>query len=139
MEYHAFVPVSHKEEPTVAGLFALTPSEAGYHVSRQSHDHFKGGLAAEGHLFFESDMVEPDPALGERAFGIDATDLAFKQFKRKVVANMIMMGFVNGALGLVSHEALVATVKDKVPPGTEKLNIEALGMGMDRARAVRTA
>ncbi len=54
------------------------------------------------------------------------------------LANMIMMGFVNGALGLVSHDALVATVREKVPPGTEDLNIEALGLGLDHARAART-
>jgi 2-oxoglutarate ferredoxin oxidoreductase subunit gamma len=108
-------------------------------MSQQSHDQFITGLAEGGHLFYESDMVEPGLGEGIPSLGIGATDLAFKQFSRKVVANMIMMGFVNGALGLVSHEALTATIRDKVPKGTEKLNIEALGLGMERARAVRTA
>ncbi len=113
-------------------------------MSQQSYDAFTDGLTADGHLFYESTMVTPTAVITPSAeasghsLGIDATDLAFKQFKRKVVANMIMMGFVNGALGLVSHDALVATVREKVPPGTEDLNIEALGLGLDHARAART-
>jgi 2-oxoglutarate ferredoxin oxidoreductase subunit gamma len=109
-------------------------------MSQQSHDAFEGGLVSDGHLFYEKDMVTPAvvaAGASGHSLGISATDLAFKQLGRKVVANMIMMGFVNGALGLVSHDSLVATVTSKVPPGTEKLNIEALELGHDHARAAR--
>jgi len=106
-------------------------------MSQQSYDAFEGGLVRDGHLFFEQDMVTPAAGASGHSLGISATDLAFKQLGRRVVANMIMMGFVNGALGLVSHESLVATVTSKVPPGTEELNIEALGLGHDHARAAR--
>ena len=106
-------------------------------MSQQSCDAFLPGLVKAGHLFYESDMVTIDAGASGHSLGINATDLAFKKLGRRVVANMIMMGFVNGALGLVSHESLVATVKQKVPPGTEALNIEALGLGMDHARAAR--
>ncbi len=106
-------------------------------MSQQSCDAFLPGLLPAGHLFYESDMVTPNAEWSGHSLGINATDLAFKQLGRKVVANMIMMGFVNGALGLVSHDALVATVKQKVPPGTGALNIEALGLGIDHARAAR--
>ena len=106
-------------------------------MSQQSCDAFLPVLVPGGELFYEQDMVVPAAGGSGHSLGISATDLAFKKLGRKVVANMIMMGFVNGALGLVSHDALVETVKQKVPPGTENLNIEALGLGTDHARAAR--
>ncbi|MCP4654966.1 MAG: hypothetical protein GY856_06050, partial [bacterium] len=65
-----------------------------------------------------------------RAYGTQATDIAFKRFDRKIMANMVMMGLVNQVAEIVSTESLFATIREIVPPGTEDKNIAALEEGM---------
>ncbi|MHC4469665.1 MAG: 2-oxoacid:acceptor oxidoreductase family protein [Planctomycetota bacterium] len=96
-------------------------------MSQQAFDAYAGEIGSEGRLFVESDMVDP----GEGSvYGIPATDIAFKEFGRKVMANMVIMGFVNETLGLLSHEAIVTTIRKRVPPGTEDKNEAAYREGI---------
>ncbi len=106
-------------------------------LSTQAYGVFRRDLAEDGVLFYESDLVEVDEAEGARAHGLPATDIAFKQFGRKIMANMVVMGYVNRLLGVVSHESLVRTVRDAVPAGTEDVNEAALAEGA-RLAAERT-
>lgn len=99
-------------------------------MSQQSYDAYRGALVRGGMLFYESDMVDPAGAEGLRVHGLNATDLAFKQFGRKIIANMLMIGFVNGIASLVSRDSLTRTVRESVPPGTEDTNVAALDMGV---------
>lgn len=108
-------------------------------MSQQAYDAYKGGLLPDGVLFYESDMVSVDePPRGRAAFGVRATDIAFKEFGRKIIANMIMMGFVNETIQVVSHESLVKAIRASVPRGTEDLNQGALEhgcrLGAERAK-----
>jgi len=98
-------------------------------MSQQSYDAFHGTLSDDGLLFYESDLVEPRGGK-DRAYGIQATDIAFKTFGRKVFANVLMIGFVNQIAELVSLDSLRETVVEVVPPGTEETNIAALEEGM---------
>jgi len=98
-------------------------------LSQQSYDAFSGILTTDGLLFYESDLVKLDRDFGDRAFGIQATEIAYSGFGRKIMANMVMMGFVNEIAPLVSGESLAATIRDSVPPGTEKKNAAALAEG----------
>jgi 2-oxoglutarate ferredoxin oxidoreductase subunit gamma len=98
-------------------------------MSQQSFDAFRGLLEPDGLLFFESDLVQPGDEAAGRAFGMQATDIAFKTFGRKIMANILMLGFVNRIAAVVSHASLVRTIRDAVPPGTEEKNIAALEEG----------
>ena len=98
-------------------------------MSQQSYDTFRLDLESDGLLFFESDLVQIEPGEEARAHGIRATDIAFKTFGRKIIANMLMIGFVNQVGGLVSHASLERTMRESVPPGTEDTNIAALVEG----------
>ncbi len=99
-------------------------------LSQQSCDRFRGKIAPGGTLFYESDLATVEAGAGQRAFGVRATDIAFKQFGRKIMANMIVLGFVNQVLGVVSCDSLASTIRESVPPGTEGKNIEAFEEGM---------
>ena len=108
-------------------------------MSQEAYDHYAGNLADGGQLFYESDMVEIAKDLGERSHGMAATDMAFKGFGRKIMANMIMMGYLNETMGIVSHESLVQTVREAVPNGTEDKNQEAVERGVQMAARRRAA
>ena len=96
-------------------------------MSQDAHDSYVGDLSPNGLLFVESDMVEPGEG---SAFAIPATDIAMKKFGRKIMANMIMIGFVNEKLRLLSHDAIVETIRKRVPPGTEDKNEAAYREGI---------
>ncbi|MFC1706021.1 2-oxoacid:acceptor oxidoreductase family protein [Planctomycetota bacterium] len=98
-------------------------------MSQQSYDKFRENLLPQGLLFYEADMVEPHGGEGPRAYGVRATDIAFKDFGRKIMANMIMMGFANEIAKVVSPESLARTVRENVPQGTEEKNVAALNEG----------
>jgi 2-oxoglutarate ferredoxin oxidoreductase subunit gamma len=99
-------------------------------MSQQSFDAFSAMLTPEGYLFYESDLVKPPEGLGTRAFGFPATDTAFKSFGRKIIANILMIGFANAITEMATHESLVETIRETVPPGPEDKNIAALEEGM---------
>ena len=104
-------------------------------MSQQSYDAYRGALVDGGLLFYESDLVTPAEDDDARSFGLQATDIAFKEFGRKIIANMLMIGFVNEIAELVSHDSLLRTIRGSVPPGTEELNIAAWEMGARLASA----
>jgi 2-oxoglutarate ferredoxin oxidoreductase subunit gamma len=98
-------------------------------MSQQSHDAFRRILTPDGLLFYETDLVQlGDPA--PRCYGIQATDIAFKTFGRKIMANILMLGFVNEIARLVSPDSLAETIRRTVPRGTETKNIAALNEGI---------
>ena len=107
-------------------------------MSQQSYDANRGALADDGSIFYESDLVEPSPD-DVKALGLQATDIAFKTFGRKVFANILMIGFVNQVADLVSLDSLIRTVTEVVPPGTEEKNIAALEEGLRRGKKPLTA
>ena len=98
--------------------------------SQQSYDRYRGDLLADGRLFYESDLVRPGDEPAGRAFGAGVTDIAFKKFGRKIMANMVMMGFVNEIAAVVSQESLLRTIRESVPRGTEEKNVEAFHEGV---------
>ncbi len=101
-------------------------------MSQQSYDKYRQDLVADGQLFYESDLVRlvADHGIPISAYGVSATDTAVKSFGRRIMANMIMIGFVNQIASVVSYDSLARTVKEAVPAGTEEKNIEALCEGM---------
>lgn len=108
-------------------------------LSQQSYDAFNGLLDSDGILFYESDLVRLDRDFGDRAFGIQASEIAENQFGRKIMANMVMMGFVNEIAPLMSQDSLTRTIRESVPPGTEDKNEAALSEGARLGKLAREA
>ena len=51
-----------------------------------------------------------------------------------MAANMVMLGFLSEALGMVSHEALVETVRENVSSRFVDLNLKAVAAGAAYAK-----
>ncbi|MFC1540818.1 2-oxoacid:acceptor oxidoreductase family protein [Candidatus Latescibacterota bacterium] len=65
-----------------------------------------------------------------RIYAVPATNTAVNEFGRAIVANMIMLGFLSAATGIVSAGSLEETIRTSVPKGTEELNIAAFRRGL---------
>lgn len=87
-------------------------------------------LGQRGLLLYEMDLVHLDEAsFAGRALGIPATRLAVEA-GRKMVANIVMLGFLTAAAGVVGKAAMQEAIRTSVPKGTEALNLEAFERGI---------
>ena len=99
-------------------------------LSQASYEKYQDDLLPGGVLFYESDLMSVAEGKDRRVHGAGVTDIAFKKFGRKIMANMIMIGFVNEMTGLLSRESLERTIRESVPPKTVEKNLEAYAVGM---------
>jgi len=100
-------------------------------MSQGAYDKYEGRLRSGGKLLYEDDLVEiKNPRDDVHTFGIPATRLAEK-LGRKIVANIVMLGFVTAVTEVVDYEAMKSAILDTVPPGTEELNLKAYNTGYD--------
>lgn len=88
-------------------------------------------------LIAEEDLVQLDDAAerGRPHVRVPATRLA-EQLGRRVVQNIVTLGFFCGATGAVSPEALRSAIAASVPKGTEALNLRAFDAGYAHAQSV---
>jgi 2-oxoglutarate ferredoxin oxidoreductase subunit gamma len=98
-------------------------------MSQEAFDLFAPALKPDGTLVYESDLVQP-LGLPEsvRAYGIPATRFA-EQMRRKMVTNIIMVGFLTAVTEICSQQAMQKAVEASVPRGTERLNLAAFYRG----------
>ena len=105
-------------------------------MTQPAYDKFVPLLRPGGTLIYDKDLVVLDEKLhpeGISKHGIDATDIAHKQFGRKIVANMVLLGYMNALLKIVPVSALEKAVAENVPKGTDQLNLDAMRKGIELA------
>lgn len=101
-------------------------------MTQPAYDKFVPLLRPGGTLIMDSDLVVTDRKLdpkGIKKYGIKATDIAYKKFGRKIIANMVILGYMNTLLNLVTVESLEKAILENVPAGTEQLNLNAMHEG----------
>ncbi|HUT77163.1 MAG TPA: 2-oxoacid:acceptor oxidoreductase family protein [Polyangia bacterium] len=100
-------------------------------MSQSAYDKFVGEMKDGALMVYESDLVSPDDRLpaGVRKFGIPGTRIAEEEFGRRIVFNMVMLGFFAAVTDVVDVDAMRKAVADSVPDGTEDLNLKAFERG----------
>lgn len=105
-------------------------------MTQPAYDKFLPHLTPDGTLIFDKDLVVTDrkqEPRGIKKYGLSATDIAFKKLGRKIFANMVILGYMNTLLELVSEKALERTIASNVPKGTEDMNLAAMREGIGLA------
>lgn len=106
-------------------------------MSQEACNQFGPDIAPGGTLLYESDFVEPrNVPEGIKTFGIPATRLAEK-LQRRMVANIVMVGFFASTTDLIDAEAVRKSVEASVPQGTESLNLEAFELGYKHGQSLK--
>lgn len=101
-------------------------------MSQEAADSFLPTLEDGGLLLYDTDLVRV--SWGGRALGLPATSMA-TALGRRIVANMVMLGFMAATSRLVSPDALEAAIRSSVRPQTIDLNLRALAAGYAQARS----
>lgn len=104
-------------------------------LSQGGFDKFAGGLKEDGLLLIDQDLVKPPRTYQRAYFAIPATHLA-EDLGRRMMANIVMLGFFTAVTGAVSEQAARRTVQQSVPKGTESMNLNAFTKGFDHGRAL---
>lgn len=100
-------------------------------MSQDAYNRFVAELKPNGTLLIEEDLVRiSDLPNGIRVHGVPATRLA-EELGRRLVLNIVMVGFFAAVTKLIDPEALRKAVADSVPAGTEKLNLRAFDKGFE--------
>ena len=99
-------------------------------MSVDAYAQFAPQLRPGGLLLHEQELIAVDNRLpaGVRALGVPATRFA-EELGRRLVLNIVMVGFFAGTTGLLEFGAVERAVRDSVPKGTEDLNLRALRKG----------
>ncbi|MBN1626558.1 MAG: 2-oxoacid:acceptor oxidoreductase family protein [Deltaproteobacteria bacterium] len=103
-------------------------------LSQSGFDRFIDQLSEGGVLLIDQDLVKPG-SVDAPIFSIPATRMA-EELGRKMMANIIMLGFITAVTGVVSVEAGLNAVIGSVPKGTEDVNSAAYSKGCDYGFAV---
>lgn len=98
-------------------------------LSQEAYSRFVGEVKEGGMLLVEEDLVPLDhKAQHLKVYGIPATRIA-EELGKKMVLNVVMVGFFCAITGVLSRESAIAAVTDAVPERFRKLNLDAFDRG----------
>ena len=104
-------------------------------MSQEACDRYGQQVREGGLLILDTDHVTRAPTT--RAVRVPMTTLAREAAGREIVANVVGLGVLVGLTGIVSREAMEAAIRERVPRGTEGINLKALAAGFEAAERVR--
>jgi 2-oxoglutarate ferredoxin oxidoreductase subunit gamma len=98
-------------------------------MSQEGYTKYRENLTDDGIMLIDEDLVtlEPNETL-DRVYKIPATRFA-EELGRKIVANIVMLGFLSALTDFVTDEAIRKAIADSVPRGTIDLNMKAYEKG----------
>ena len=114
----------------------MTAPQAVILMSQEAYEKFGHDVQEEGIVILEEDLIEeysiPD---GITSYTLPATKIA-EELGHRIVANVVMLGFLVAVLPAVSPEAMKESILSSVPEGTEDLNEKAFEEGLTRGEKV---
>ncbi len=105
-------------------------------LSQEGYSKNVGSLRRDGILIWDTDLVRTkNPATGQTAYNIPATRFA-GELGNKMMANIVMLGFLAEVHDLVSVEALRKAALSSVPEPTKELNAQAFERGCEYGQSI---
>jgi len=103
-------------------------------MSQEAYSKFSPELVSGGTLITEEELVVPQHLRSDvKHYSIPATRFA-EELGKRIVVNIIMMGFTTAICGVVHEKAMIDAVKASVPKGTEEFNFLAFIKGLEYGR-----
>ncbi len=100
-------------------------------MSQEAYTKFAPELKDNGILIIEEDLVRVSLVKGHvRVYSVPATRLA-EELGKRMVLNIVMVGFFAAVTGLVDAAALRKAVGDSVPEHFAELNLKAFDKGFN--------
>jgi 2-oxoglutarate ferredoxin oxidoreductase subunit gamma len=101
-------------------------------MSQEGYAKFAGELKPDGTLIYDEDLVNPgEVKKGIKSYPIQAQRIAETGLGRKIVTNIVMLGYFTAVTDAVPKDAMIEAIKSSVPKGTIDLNLQAFERGYD--------
>ena len=97
-------------------------------LSQEAYTRFRPQAHEQAIILIDQGLV--DPFEDDQVYAIPATQLA-EELGRRIVANMVMLGYFTSVTGLVSRASIEAALEALVKPKTVPLNMRALSVGIE--------
>ncbi|NIM94263.1 MAG: hypothetical protein GTO18_11215 [Anaerolineales bacterium] len=95
-------------------------------LSQEAYTKYRPRSGPDARVFIDDGLVTPEN--NDKVHGIPATKLA-EELGRRIVANMIMLGFLTASVDLIQREAVEEAIKTSVKSRLVQLNLEAFNVG----------
>jgi 2-oxoglutarate ferredoxin oxidoreductase subunit gamma len=104
-------------------------------MSQGTYDmHYGAVREATGLILYDTGQVTPKEGREIKQMGVPATERALKELKNKQVANIVLLGTLIEATGIVSREAIERALHVHVSERFRSLNLKALQLGIELGR-----
>lgn len=100
-------------------------------LSQEAYEKFMDRAKPQSCILIDDELVSARS--DGRIYGISATRLA-DQLGRRIVTNVVMLGFLTSVTDVVSHRAIMKALETTVKPKTLELNQAAFSLGFDFGR-----
>ncbi|MHA1122601.1 MAG: 2-oxoacid:acceptor oxidoreductase family protein [Candidatus Heimdallarchaeota archaeon] len=104
-------------------------------MSKEAYTKYIDSLKKGGLFIYEADLVPVDERMNKagKTYKISATAIAEKELGRRIVANIVMLGFFAELNDLIDKNTLLKSVLRMVPARFKALNEKAFKTGMKYA------
>ncbi|MHA2610154.1 MAG: 2-oxoacid:acceptor oxidoreductase family protein [bacterium JZ-2024 1] len=104
-------------------------------MSQDAYETYHHLLKESGMLLYDAHLVEVCVDKNEAyRFAFPATDMADRLVKKKITANMVMLGALCAITGIPSREALEESIRTSLRKELVDLNLNAMRLGYEEAR-----
>ncbi len=97
-------------------------------MSQEAYTKFRPTAKPQALILIDEGLVSPNP--GDKVYSIPATQLA-EELGRRIVANVVMLGFFTAVTELVSREAMEKSLEVTLSSKVIHLNINAFSKGFE--------
>ena len=105
-------------------------------LSQEGYSKNVGSLRDGGILIVDTDLVHiNNPHSGVIIYHVPATRFA-EELGNRMMANIVMLGFLSAAYNLVSTKAMRDAVLASVPQATREINLQAFNRGIEYGEAI---
>lgn len=98
-------------------------------MNESSYKKYLPRIAPEGLVIVDATFVSGPYPADRNIYAFPITRLAREKLGREVVANMVALGVVNAAAGLVDREVLNERIFKRAPGGSGEINQQAFALG----------
>jgi len=98
-------------------------------LTRESCVKYCGDIKDGGIMIVDSDLVKDPPEGGYRLYSAPITAIAAEKVGKVVVTNIVALGILTRISGVVSEDSMRKAILDRVPKGTEEINMRAFDEG----------
>jgi len=105
-------------------------------MSQEAFHTYRGGFQKGVKVLYDKDLVKLEEGLQGEHIPVPASQVA-DQLGKKIVANIVMLGFLAAASGVLPKEAVKEAVASSVPAHTRELNEKAFERGFEEGLKTR--